>query len=188
MLYCNPKEAVPAGPAGGGPRLYFGCSHLTSSQKKQWDQESFSGEPFFTTATGAAAAEVELDPSTFKTILRGIWIAIEGGEILSKERALSAIKAAVRESLCELVLMEEIEVRDIFVELLPGSKEPKQLGGLVYSLLPSAIASAISQAYNTVISSIPLEYNYVCQALSSCQEELEEQVSEGEVAMQEEAE
>ena len=160
---------------------------LTSSQKKQWDQESFSGEPFFTTATGAATAEVELDPYTFKTILRGIWIAIEGGEILSKERAISTIKAAVRESLCELVLMEEIEVKDIFVELLPGSKEPKQLGGLVYSLLPSAVAAAISQAYNTVISSIPLEYNYVCQALSPCQSKMEGQVLAGEAAIQEEA-
>lgn len=161
---------------------------LTSSQKKQWNQESFSGEPFFSTATGAAIAEIELNPYTFKTIVRGIWIAIEGGEILSKEKAVSSIKAAVRESLRELVLMEEMDVKDIFIELLSGRREPKQLGGLVYSLLPSALTAAISQAYNTMVSNIPLEYNYVCQAFSSCQDNLEEQVRAGEATIQEEVE
>ena len=57
----------------------------------------------------------------------------------------------------------------------------------MYSLLPSAVAAAISQAYNTVISSIPLEYNYVCQALSPCQSKMEGQVLAGEAAIQEEA-
>ena len=144
---------------------------LTSTQKKQWDQESFSGSPFFSIATGAAVVEVELDTFTYKTLIRGIWIAVEGGEILSPERAVATIKAAVRESLQELVTLEEIEVLDIFVELLPGSKEPKQLGNLVYSLLPSAISSAISQACNKAISSIPFQSDYVYQAFSPQPEE-----------------
>lgn len=139
---------------------------LTSTQKKQWNQENFCGEPFFSTATGSAVVEVELDPYTYRTIIRGIWIAIEGGEILDRERALATIKSAVRKSVCELVNWEEMDVNDIYIELLSGSKEPKQLGGLVYSLLPSAISSAISSAYNTEILSIPLQNNYVYQAFS----------------------
>lgn len=139
---------------------------LTSTQKKQWNQENFCGEPFFSTATGSAVVEVELDPCTYRTIIRGIWVAIEGGEILDRERALATIKAAVRKSVCELVNWEEMDVDDIYIELLSGSKEPKQLGGLVYSLLPSAISSAISSAYNTEVLSIPLQNNYVYQAFS----------------------
>ena len=72
----------------------------------------------------------------------------------------------MRKSVCELVNWEEMDVNDIYIELLSGSKEPKQLGGLVYSLLPSAISSAISSAYNTEILSIPLQNNYVYQAFS----------------------
>ena len=115
--------------------------------------------------------EVELDTFTYRSLIRGIWIAVEGGEILSPERAVATIKAAVRESLQELVTWEEMEVMDISVELIPGSKEPKQLGTLVYSLLPSAISSAISQACNTAISSIPLQSDYVYQAFSPQPEE-----------------
>ena len=143
---------------------------LTSTQKKQWNQESFSGEPFFSTAAGAAVVEVELDPHTYTTVVRGVWIAVEGGEILSQERAVATIRAAVRESIRELVVWEEMEIQAISVELLPGSKEPKQLGGLVYSLLPSAISSAISQAYNTAVPSIPLQSDYVYRAFSARQE------------------
>ena len=137
---------------------------LTSAQKKQWNPETFSGSPFFSTATGAAVVEVELDTFTYRTIIRGIWVAVEGGEILSRERAVATIKAAIRESIQEFVAWEEIEVQNIFVELLPGSKEPKQLGTLIYSLLPAAISSAISQACNKVVSTIPLQTNYVHQA------------------------
>ena len=139
---------------------------LTSAQKKQWNPETFSGSPFFSTATGAAVVEVELDTFTYRTIIRGIWVAVEGGEILSPERAVATIKAAIRESIQEFVEWEEIEVQNIFVELLPGSKEPKQLGTLIYSLLPAAISSAISQACNKVVSTIPLQTNYVHQAFS----------------------
>ena len=114
---------------------------------------------------------MELDTFTYKTLIRGIWVAVEGGEILSPERAVATIKAAVRESLYELVSWEEMDVIDIFVELLPGSKEPKQLGSLVYSLLPSAISSAISQACNKTISSIPFQSDYVYQAFSPQSEE-----------------
>lgn len=140
---------------------------LTSTQKKQWDSENFSGSPFFSTATGAAVVEVELDIFTYRTLIRGIWIAVECGEILSPERAMATIKSAVRESIQELVTWEEMEVMDIFVELLPESKEPKPLGTLVYSLLPSAISVAISQACNKAISSIPLQSDYVYQAFSA---------------------
>ena len=137
---------------------------LTSAQKKQWNPDTFSGSPFFSTATGAAVVEVELDTFTYRTIIRGIWVAVEGGEILSPERAVATIKTAIRESIREFVAGEEIEVQDIFVELLPGSREPKQLGTLIYSLLPAAISSAISQACNKAVSTIPLQTNYVHQA------------------------
>jgi hypothetical protein len=140
---------------------------LTSTQKKQWNSESFSGSPFFSTATGSAVVEVELDTFTYKTFIRGIWVAVEGGEILSPERAIATIKAAIRESIQEFVAWEEIEVQNIFVELLPGSKEPKQLGTLVYSLVPSALATALSQACNQSISAIPLQSNFIYQSFFS---------------------
>jgi hypothetical protein len=38
------------------------------------------------------------------------------------------------------------------------------LGTLIYSLLPAAISSAISQACNKAVSTIPLQTNYVHQA------------------------
>ncbi len=138
---------------------------LTNTQRRQWSQEAFSGEPFLSTATGAAVVEVELDPYTYTTIIRGVWVAVEGGEILSVDRATSTIKTAVRESLRDFVFLEEFEPDSICVDILSAGKGPKQIGGLVHSLLPGALAAAISQAYNTSVSSIPLEGGYVYRAL-----------------------
>lgn len=138
---------------------------LTNTQKRQWSQESFSGEPFLSTATGAAVVEVELDPYTYTTIVRGVWVSVEGGEILSMDRATSTVKTAVRESLREFVSLEELEAGSISVDILSAGKGPKQIGGLVHSLLPGAIAAAISQAYSTSVPSIPVEGGYVYRAL-----------------------
>ncbi len=138
---------------------------LTNTQRRQWNQESFSGEPFLSTATGAAVVEVELDPYTYTTIIRGVWVSVEGGEILSVDRATSTIKTAVRESLREFVSLEELDPESISVDLLSAGKGPKQIGGLMHSLLPGALAAAISQAYSMSVESIPLEGGYVYRAL-----------------------
>ncbi|MBR5867093.1 MAG: xanthine dehydrogenase family protein [Spirochaetaceae bacterium] len=76
---------------------------VTRHQKKQWDENNFCGTPFFATATGSAAVEVELDPCTLKINIRGIWIVIDAGEIIVPSQAIATIKSEIRIILSALV-------------------------------------------------------------------------------------
>lgn len=129
---------------------------ITRGQKKQWDPDTFTGNPFLSTSMGAAVVELEVDVTTYELVLRSVWITIESGEIFNKEKAGAVVKTAVRQCLKELVVGEELECENIYVNFITSSEEPKQLGTVVYSSLPAAFAGAVSQAYNVPILSLPI--------------------------------
>ena len=52
---------------------------VAPSKKKLWDKECFSGMPYQSDAFAACVVEVELDPSTYREHIRGIWMVVSGG-------------------------------------------------------------------------------------------------------------
>lgn len=139
---------------------------ITPQQKKQWDSNSFSGTPFFATASGAMVVEVELDPCTFRINIRGIWIAIDAGKIVAPRQAMATVKAQVRLLLSSLLEDDNISYDKMEIQFIKSSDEPKQVGELVYNLLPVAFACAVEQAFSRQIESIPISPQLISQPVT----------------------
>ncbi|MDR1220992.1 MAG: molybdopterin-dependent oxidoreductase [Treponema sp.] len=128
---------------------------------------------------GAAVVEIEMEQTDSVPKIRGIWLCIDGGRILSEQHArrtvvVSAIHAlgwASRENLSYVDgrIMDEfiynydipspmdippIEVR--FLENAEKTSEPKGIGELPFCVIPAAYAQAVSQSLDHVFEKIPL--------------------------------
>lgn len=129
---------------------------VISNKNKKWNSNSFSGEPFHSTSLIAAVTELELDPCTFSPKIHSIWIAIDGGEIINKQRAIISVKKAIYQTL--LFSIPYISFTDIpmYIYFMDSNEEPKEIGDLVYNALPSSITIALSTATHQQISVLPL--------------------------------
>lgn len=130
---------------------------LSSTRKKLWNQEDFSGTPFYNTAFGTCTVEVELDECTFRENLRKISVIIDGGKILNPKAAENAIHRKIQHCLASLVDGDALKCPVITVQFTQSEEEPKQIGGLIYSILPAAYASALSQAVASTVEKLPLK-------------------------------
>lgn len=128
---------------------------LTSSMKKLWNKNDFSGVPFHTTSFGAAVVETELDPYTFKERIKGIWIVIDCGQILSTRAAENTIRLSVQQELQQLVTDETIICDSVRISFVQSSANPGQIGELVHGIIPAAFSSALSQAFGSRIHKLP---------------------------------
>ncbi len=152
---------------------------VTSHQKKQWDEKNFCGTPFFATASGAATVEVELDPCTLKINIRGIWIVIDSGEIIAHNQAVATIKSEIRSLLSSLVQDDILECNNINIEFIESSEDSKQLGDLVYNLIPVAFTSAVSQALSCDINEIPINPKLLSSHFKALHEKNDTNTQEG---------
>jgi CO/xanthine dehydrogenase Mo-binding subunit len=121
--------------------------------------------------------EIEIDPVSLKPLVRGIWLAAEGGKILSQDRARRSLKIAAINALhwsCredviyengiippEIIqyygLVSPEEVPPIHIDfLLNDNAAPKGIGELPYSCVPAAYVQAVSQAMDHPFEKIPL--------------------------------
>lgn len=139
---------------------------ISVSQKKGWDQASFSGTPFHSTSFAVGCVELELDPCIFREQIRGIWIVVNGGQILSLPAAERTIKLCIQKVLSSLVQDETVNCSNIHISFLQSTSNPTQIGELVYQVLPSAYTQALTQALSCTINSLPLHtdslYNQLC--------------------------
>ncbi|MDR2447675.1 MAG: molybdopterin-dependent oxidoreductase [Treponema sp.] len=128
---------------------------------------------------GAAVVEIEMEQAAFVPKIRGIWLCIDGGRILSEQHArravtVSAIHAlgwASREKLSYIdgkIIDEFIYNYDIpspidippiearFLESEKKANEPKGIGELPFCTIPAAYAQAVSQSLDHAFEEIPL--------------------------------
>jgi CO/xanthine dehydrogenase Mo-binding subunit len=132
---------------------------------------------------GAAVAEIEIERKTFIPKIRGLWLCIEGGRILSESRAQYAVKTAAAQALGwasrELLAYDEgdrgngghigdsaiynydilspADIPNISVKFLEtGASAPKGIGELPFSTIPAAYVQAVSQALDHPFEKIPL--------------------------------
>ena len=139
---------------------------IATSKSKKWNKKEFSGEPFHSTSWISAVTEIEVDPCTYSLKILSIWLVISGGQILNKKRAELSVKKAIYQTLLHTVpgiLMEEIETHITFIE---SKEEPKEIGDLVYNVLPAVITNALSLALKRDIPALPLLPDAIYYALN----------------------
>lgn len=131
---------------------------VTNAQKKLWNKNLFSGQPFHNTSFAAAILELELDPCTFREKIKWIEVFIDGGKILNPVAAQSAVRLGIQKTLSSLVEKEQLECRlqDIKISFMESNEPPSQIGEEVYHIIPAAYTQALSQALDYSIDFLPL--------------------------------
>ena len=89
--------------------------------KNQWNNKKFEGHPYQASSFGAAIVEVELNANTFQEKIKGIWVAIDCGEIYSIKAAESSVKLAIQQELERLVQDTIVPCENIRISFLASS-------------------------------------------------------------------
>jgi CO/xanthine dehydrogenase Mo-binding subunit len=143
-----------------------------------WDPEALTGDGFALLSWAAAAVEVELDPVTLETHVRGIWICIDGGQVVNPEQARNAVETGVAHSIGwtsrEFARFRKGRIPDELYAsyIVPGSElqypitidfltpdkraVPKGIGELPQNCIPAAFIAAVSQATGHYFDRVPL--------------------------------
>ena len=165
-----------------------------SAKEPGWGSmaKSIESEAFNRPAWGAAVAEVEIDPVSFSPIIRGIWLVVDGGKILSRRRACNALRTGIIQALgwtCrEQVFYQEgkippelyraydiiapLKVPQIQVDFIRNdSSDPRGIGDIPFSCVPAAYLQAVSQAMDHHFEKIPLQALDIWNAAKQKQQE-----------------
>lgn len=142
-----------------------------------WNGTVLDGSPFSKLSWGASVVEVEIDPIDFNPLIRGVWLAVDGGRILSDKKARSSLKIstlhalgwASRESLSytngEISSMDVLSYDFLPLQSAPpividfswnDSSVPKGIGELPFACVPAAYAQALSQAADFSFDTLPI--------------------------------
>jgi CO/xanthine dehydrogenase Mo-binding subunit len=142
----------------------------------RWEGGQVSGSPFDTAAWAGAVLELELDPWTLEPRPLGVWLCVDGGHVVSPERAAAALRSSVADAL-GTCLVERFEPsggdRSGYFRfgLIPPQKLPpisidfidplrkaavKGIGELPFDTVPAAFITALSQASDAAFSSLPV--------------------------------
>jgi CO/xanthine dehydrogenase Mo-binding subunit len=135
---------------------------------------------------GAAVVEVEVDPVEYTPRIRGAWLGIDGGRILSEKRARKNLHASAvqalgwaslehlhytggsisREAFKDYEIPNPAEIPPIYIDFIWNeSEEPKGIGELPFTCIPAAYLQAVSQALDHPFQKIPLGSKDVWDAL-----------------------
>ncbi|MDR2186125.1 MAG: xanthine dehydrogenase family protein molybdopterin-binding subunit [Treponema sp.] len=140
---------------------------------------------------GAAVAEVEIDPVEYSPRIKGVWLGIDGGRILSESRARRSLKLGAIHALSwasrEELVYEEGRIPDAYFhnysilslrEIPPihidfiwnDTVNPKGIGELPFNCIPAAYVQAVSQAMDYPFEKIPLTAKDVWDAKKKLEE------------------
>jgi CO/xanthine dehydrogenase Mo-binding subunit len=156
------------------------CRTVEPEKFTAWNDENSEHadiQAFNSLAWGVAVVEVEIDLVSFNPVVRGIWLAVDGGRILSRTRASHSLKIAAIQALNwasreqiiyqngeikpeiirEYDLPAPDEVPPVYIDFLQNDESPpKGIGELPYSCIPAAYVQAVSQAMDHPFEKIPL--------------------------------
>jgi CO/xanthine dehydrogenase Mo-binding subunit len=150
---------------------------------RAWEGKTAKPAPYYDSGCfsrpgwGAAVVEVEIDQVEYTPKVRGIWLAVDGGKILSEAGARRSLKTAAIQALCwasreRLEYADGIISREQFINYkIPAPAElppiridflwndtgaPKGIGELPFTCIPAAWLQAVSQAMDHHFQRIPL--------------------------------
>ena len=152
---------------------------LKPGKEPGWAADTYiNTEAFAHPSWGAAVVEVEIDPVSLSPLVRGIWLAVDGGKILSQRRARRTLTTGIIQALgwcCrEQISYKEGKVPPEFyrnsdiltpAEIPPinvdfiwnDTADPKGIGDLPFCCVPAAYVQAVSQAMDHSFEKIPLD-------------------------------
>lgn len=128
---------------------------ISSTLRKNWNKDTFSGNPFHTTSFASTVVEVELDSFTYTEKIKGIWIAIDCGELYDEVAAEKSLLLEVQQELTTLVKGTTITCNNCTIEFVKSKTKSGQIGELIHNTLPAAFSSALSMALQTQLSELP---------------------------------
>lgn len=140
---------------------------ITAAARKVWNPTKFQGVPFHSTSFGSLSLELEIDPATYRISIKHIYVILNAGKIYLANAAENSIKLAIQHALSEIVEDDIIKCSDISVLFITSDSDSSQLSGIISKLLPAAFASALSQALNFEITSIPVSQKDIFKAMTS---------------------
>jgi len=138
----------------------------------------FDSNSFAQLGWASSVVEVEFDPIGYLPQIRGVWMCVDGGKILSKDKARKNLKTSVIQALGwayreQISYVDGVIPDDQFQNFdIPGlaeippieidfinsnSDEPKGIGDLPFCCIPAAFVQAVSQAANCHFPTIPLK-------------------------------
>lgn len=129
-------------------------STLPPSSKK-WNNDDFSGTPFYSSAFISTVVEIELDTYTYGEKIKGIWICVDCGEVFDEPAATRTLKMEIQQELSTLVKGKTVICDSIHIAFVQTANKSSQIGGLIHKTLPAAFASALSLALTTQLTQLP---------------------------------
>lgn len=99
--------------------------------------------------------EIELDTYTYNEKIKGIWIAVDCGEIFDEAAAIRTVRMEVQQELAMLVRDKTIQCDEIHISFMKSDNKSGQIGGLVHNIIPAAFSSALSLALTKQLTSLP---------------------------------
>jgi CO/xanthine dehydrogenase Mo-binding subunit len=144
---------------------------------KVWGDKICDQNVLSSLSWGASVVEIEIEKAAYIPKIRGLWMCVDGGRILSENGARKSLQTAAiqalgwasREQLAYIdgrIPDESIYNYDIpapidgpsveisFID--SGSATPKGIGELAFSTIPAAYVQAVSQALDHPFEKIPL--------------------------------
>jgi CO/xanthine dehydrogenase Mo-binding subunit len=124
-----------------------------------------------------AVVEIEINPIEFLPQIRGVWMGVDGGKIISEDHARRSLKTSAVQALGwayreqinyvdgvippdqfdDFVIPGPQEIPPITIEFISGNTdEIKGIGDLPFSCIPAAYVQAVSQAMDYHFESVPL--------------------------------
>jgi CO/xanthine dehydrogenase Mo-binding subunit len=155
------------------------------ARAQNWAGKPFDPQALSQLSWGAAVVEVEIDPVEYTPKIRGAWLGVDAGKILSEARARRALKFSVIQALGwasreQLSYVDgQIPLRLIYDYGIPSPEDippvhidfvwndtasPRGIGELAFSCVPAAYAQAVSQAMDHPFEKIPLAARDVWEA------------------------
>lgn len=153
-----------------------------SAAKENWNNETFSGNPFTATSFASTAVEVQLDSFTYTATIKGIWITIDCGEIFDEVAAKRAIMLHIQQELTTLVKGATINCNKFSINFIQSKNKTGQIGELVHNTLPAAFAAALSMALQTQLSVLPCTEEQIYNLIQAREIEKEKELGSEEAA------
>lgn len=135
------------------------------SGRNGWDNEKLEGVPFICETPGCCVVEMQLDKSTYNIKIRSICVAVEVGDVFSKEYLISSINRGITDTLSgiyvekmptaynrtsDYTIISPIEIPNIEVILQnSSSSQVRGVANIPCNLLPAAYMSALNQILKT---------------------------------------